>query len=85
MDSQVQLSRKIIVILLLISISMSFQLGCSDPSQIGRFRATPATNIILDSLGVVDEEPEQFADAREQLREERLEAAQASDTSESVE
>ena len=39
--------------------------GCSDPAFTGRFRAVPVTNIILDSLGVVDEEPEQFAYARD--------------------
>ncbi|MBN1765868.1 MAG: polysaccharide biosynthesis/export family protein [Sedimentisphaerales bacterium] len=39
--------------------------GCTDPSTIGRFRATPITNIILDTLGVVDEEPELFAGARD--------------------
>ena len=64
-SSQVYFRRKVIVLLLLISISVSFPLGCTDPSTMGRFRATPVTNIILDSLGVVDEEPEQFADARE--------------------
>ena len=39
--------------------------GCSDPTFVGRFRAVPVTNIILDSLGVVDEKPEQFAYARD--------------------
>lgn len=35
--------------------------GCGnklwDPSQVGRFRPTPAVNVILDSLGVADEAP----------------------------
>jgi polysaccharide export outer membrane protein len=35
--------------------------GCSnrfwDPSEIGRYRPTPAVNVILDSLGVAEEEP----------------------------
>ncbi len=35
--------------------------GCSnkllDPAQIGRFRPTPAVNVILDSLGVAEETP----------------------------
>ena len=35
--------------------------GCSnkllDPTQIGRFRPTPAVNVILDSLGVAEEAP----------------------------
>ena len=39
--------------------------GCDDPGTIGRYRATPVTNIILDSLGVVDEEPQLFAGARD--------------------
>ena len=38
--------------------------GCTDPETIGRFQATPVTNIILDNLGLVDEEPEPFANAR---------------------
>jgi polysaccharide export outer membrane protein len=43
--------------------------GCSnkllDPTQIGRFRPTPAVNVILDSLGVAEETPSawQGADA----------------------
>jgi protein involved in polysaccharide export with SLBB domain len=36
-------------------------MGCNnkllDPSQIGRFRPTPAINVILDSLGVAEETP----------------------------
>ena len=40
------------------------QAGCADPASHGRFRSTPVTNIILDSMMVVDEEPEQFAGAR---------------------
>ncbi|MCH9023268.1 MAG: polysaccharide biosynthesis/export family protein, partial [Planctomycetes bacterium] len=39
--------------------------GCKEPSAIGRFRAVPITNIILDSLGVVEEEPEVFSGARD--------------------
>ena len=39
--------------------------GCSEPDGIGRFRATPVTNIILDSLGVVEEEPGVFEQARD--------------------
>jgi len=41
--------------------------GCTSPSDLGRFRATPVTNIILDELGVVDEDPAVFAGAREPL------------------
>lgn len=43
--------------------------GCSnrllDPAQIGRFRPTPAVNVILDSLGVAEETPVAWADADE--------------------
>lgn len=39
--------------------------GCNDPSNVGRFRATPVTNVILEELGVVDEEPLMFANARD--------------------
>ncbi|MFC1783350.1 polysaccharide biosynthesis/export family protein [Planctomycetota bacterium] len=39
--------------------------GCSEPDTIGRFRATPVTTIILDNLGVIDEDPDIFAGARE--------------------
>lgn len=42
-----------------------FLAGCFDPSVMGRFRATPRTNIILGNLGVVDEDPEQFSGARD--------------------
>ena len=43
--------------------------GCSnkfwDPMQVGRFRPTPAVNVILDSLGVAEEEPSQWEGAEE--------------------
>ena len=43
-------------------LPLVFLTGCEsqsflDPTQIGRFRSTPAVNIILDSLGVAEEEP----------------------------
>jgi protein involved in polysaccharide export with SLBB domain len=38
--------------------------GCNDPSAAGRFRATPVTNVILDSIGVMEEKPDAFAGAR---------------------
>ncbi len=44
----------------LISILLVCFAGCSkdhlDPSQVGRFRPTPMVNVILDSLGVAEEE-----------------------------
>jgi len=43
--------------------------GCSDklldPAQIGRFRPTPAVNVILDSLGVAEETPVAWKTASE--------------------
>jgi polysaccharide biosynthesis/export protein len=44
--------------------------GCSDqdylnPTAIGRFRPTPVVNVILDSLGVGEEEPSAYAGAEE--------------------
>ncbi|MCK4627616.1 MAG: hypothetical protein KAT56_01360, partial [Sedimentisphaerales bacterium] len=48
-----------------VSIVTAALSGCSDPTSAGRFRAAPITNIILNSLGMVDEEPEQFAYARD--------------------
>jgi len=50
--------------------------GCGnkffDPAQIGRFRPTPAVNIILDSLGVAEESPSPWEDAAEPLPEDVL-------------
>jgi protein involved in polysaccharide export with SLBB domain len=50
--------------------------GCGnkffDPAQIGRFRPTPAVNIILDSLGVAEEAPSPWEDAAEPLPEDVL-------------
>ncbi len=43
--------------------------GCNpktlDPSQIGRFRPTPAVNVILNSLGVAEEAPVAWENAQE--------------------
>jgi protein involved in polysaccharide export with SLBB domain len=43
--------------------------GCSaktlDPSQIGRFRPTPAVNVILNSLGVAEEAPMAWENAQD--------------------
>jgi len=45
--------------------------GCGnkffDPSQVGRFRPVPAVNVILDSLGVAEEEPDAWEGAEEPL------------------
>jgi len=46
-----------------------FSAGCEtkfwDPAQIGRFRPTPAVNVILDSLGVAEETPLAWKGAEE--------------------
>ncbi|MBN1805249.1 MAG: polysaccharide biosynthesis/export family protein, partial [Sedimentisphaerales bacterium] len=45
--------------------------GCGnkffDPTQVGRFRPVPAVNVILDSLGVAEEEPVAWEGAQEPL------------------
>jgi protein involved in polysaccharide export with SLBB domain len=51
-------------------ILLAFQLaGCGDkfwdPTQLGRFRETPAVNVILDSLGVAEETPSTWEGAEE--------------------
>lgn len=58
------------VLLMILCIFLS---GCDhnnrvlDPKQIGRFRPVPSVNVILDSLGVEDEEPSAFEEAEEPL------------------
>ncbi len=58
-----------LVLFLFIAVVFCFLTGCSnkfyDPTQIGRFRPTPAVNVILDSLGVAEEEPSEYEDAEE--------------------
>jgi len=53
----------------LLALLMMVSAGCSnrvmDPAQIGRFRPTPAVNVILDSLGVVEEDPVVWDQAEE--------------------
>ena len=50
--------------------------GCDnkllDPTQIGRFRPTPAVNVILDSLGVAEETPVAWENAEAPQREDIL-------------
>lgn len=54
-------------ILLISCVFLIFLTGCSEkvlePHQIGRFRPTPAVNVILDSLGVAEEEPSPWVGA----------------------
>jgi protein involved in polysaccharide export with SLBB domain len=56
------------IITVVFGLSMFFA-GCSnrffDPTQIGRFRPTPAVNVILDSLGVAEETPLVWEEAEE--------------------
>ena len=60
--------RKAVLVLLAIGLGLNVA-GCSnkllDPTQIGRFRPTPAVNVILDSLGVAEETPVAWAHADE--------------------
>ena len=52
--------RRAAILLTVSALSMGFA-GCNnktlDPGQIGRFRPTPAVNVILNSLGVAEETP----------------------------
>jgi len=52
-----------------IAFCLLYVSGCQndvlDPTQIGRFRAVPVVNVILDSLGVVDEPDETYANTEE--------------------
>jgi len=58
-----------ITIALLFSVVSVYLGGCGnkffDPTQIGRFRPTPAVSVILDSLGVAEETPLPYKDAEE--------------------
>jgi protein involved in polysaccharide export with SLBB domain len=60
--------RKAGSLVLLANLAMVFA-GCSnktwDPAQIGRFRPKPAVNVILDSLGVAEEDPAAWEHAEE--------------------
>lgn len=58
-----------ITIVFLLPALAFWQAGCGnkffDPTQIGRFRPTPAANVILDSLGVAEETPVAWEKAEE--------------------
>jgi len=54
-------------ILLLLSLSSGCGSKFFDPTQVGRFRAVPAVNVILDSLGVAEEAPVAWEQAQEPL------------------
>ncbi len=55
-----------IVVIVVLILGATLISGCyNDPTAIGRFRATPVTNVILDNLGVADEDPPVYAGARD--------------------
>jgi protein involved in polysaccharide export with SLBB domain len=54
-------------ILLFLSLSSGCGSKFFDPTQVGRFRPVPAVNVILDSLGVAEEAPVAWEDAKEPL------------------
>jgi len=54
-----------LILLLLMMFLVLVSIGCQDPTALGRFRAAPVTNVILDNLGGVDEDPEPFSNARD--------------------
>src|SRR5512146_2127800 len=57
-----------VVLLAVCALGMGLA-GCSvktlDPGQIGRFRPTPAVNVILNSLGVAEETPVAWENAQD--------------------
>jgi protein involved in polysaccharide export with SLBB domain len=61
--------RREVVLWLILSALSGGLAGCNDkfwdPSQIGRFRPTPAVNVILDTLGVAEETPVAWENAEE--------------------
>lgn len=65
------MGRTIIISSLAVLLFLICCCGCSndqlDPTDVGRFRPVPVVNVILDSLGVVDEPAEAFANAEDPL------------------
>jgi len=55
------------ILLLFLSLSSGCGNKFFDPTQIGRFRPVPAVNVILDSLGVAEEAPMAWEQAKEPL------------------
>lgn len=66
--SRVLLSLLVLVPLLCTSCSKTYL----DPKQIGRFRPTPVMNVILDSLGVVEEPKSPYSDAEDPIPEDLI-------------
>ncbi|MBN2212347.1 MAG: polysaccharide biosynthesis/export family protein [Sedimentisphaerales bacterium] len=62
-------NRVCVAVVIIVAACMFCLSGCEGPGAIGRYRSAPVTNIILDSLGVVDEGPEEFAGARDPRQE----------------
>ncbi|MBN1796042.1 MAG: polysaccharide biosynthesis/export family protein [Sedimentisphaerales bacterium] len=64
------MQRRILILVKFAAIVLILFLnGCNDkfwdPTQIGRFKPVPAVNVILDSLGVADEKPTEWAGAED--------------------
>ena len=55
------------ILLLFLSLSSGCGNKFFDPTQVGRFRPVPAVNVILDSLGVAEETPVAWEQAKEPL------------------
>jgi len=55
----------ILALLTLLLCCVGCQRDYLDPTQLGRFRPVPVVNVILDSLGVVDEPQETYAGAED--------------------
>ncbi len=64
-----KMNKQNIIGFFLISLCVFLTQGCGDkfldPVQVGRFRPTPAVNVILDSLGVAEEPPSTWEGAEE--------------------
>ncbi len=55
------------ILLLFLSLSSGCGNKFFDPTQVGRFRPVPAVNVILDTLGVAEETPVAWEQAKEPL------------------
>ena len=65
--SDFRLLTSVFCILLFLSLSSGCGNKFFDPTQVGRFRPVPAVNVILDSLGVAEETPVAWEQAKEPL------------------
>lgn len=69
MITNINNNRRPVRALFILNLFFIFTAGCGDkfwdPTQIGRFRPVPAVNVILDSLGVADEESKSWEGAEQ--------------------